>query len=244
MAIVSAPHPELLALRAEFPILERTTYLINNSLGAMPRAVHQEVETFARQWEERGVRAWHEGWWEMAVTTGDLLAPLLGVQPGSIAMHQNVAVAAAVFLSAIDYPAERNRIVYTGLNFPNVMYLLGRGAEEGGRDRHRPLGRRNRRPHRAAAGGDRRADPARAGLAHPLQERLRAGCEGDRRALPGGGGGPPPRRLPVDRGDAARPRGVGGARRHGRLGQVALRRPRRRLPLGPAGFRRDASSRR
>jgi len=120
---MSSPHEDLLALRSEFPVLERTTYLINNSLGAMPRAVHEEVATFARQWEERGVRAWHEGWWEMAATTGDLLAPLLGVRPGSIAMHQNVSVAAAVFFSCFDYPPERNRIVYTELNFPNVMYL-------------------------------------------------------------------------------------------------------------------------
>jgi len=126
-----APHDDLLALRSEFPILEHTTYLINNSLGAMPRQVHDEVETFATQWETRGVRAWHEGWWEMSVSTGDLLAPLLGVQPGTVAMHQNVSVAAAIFLSAIDYPAERNRIVYTELNFPNVMYLLQGETKKG-----------------------------------------------------------------------------------------------------------------
>jgi kynureninase len=126
-----APHEDLLALRSEFPILEHTTYLINNSLGAMPRRVHDEVETFATQWETRGVRAWHEGWWEMSVTTGDLLAPLLGVRPGSVAMHQNVSVAAAIFLSCIDYPAERNRIVYTELNFPNVMYLLHGETKKG-----------------------------------------------------------------------------------------------------------------
>ena len=121
---MTAPHDDLLALRSEFPILERTTYLINNSLGAMPRQVHDELATFANQWETRGVRAWHEGWWEMAATTGDLLAPLLGAGPGSISMHQNVSVAAAIFLSAIDYPPERNRIVYEELNFPNVTYLL------------------------------------------------------------------------------------------------------------------------
>ncbi|HEV8581116.1 MAG TPA: aminotransferase class V-fold PLP-dependent enzyme [Thermoanaerobaculia bacterium] len=119
-----APHEDLLALRSEFPILERTTYLINNSLGAMPRVVHDDLAAFAREWEERGVRAWSEGWWEMPVTIGDLLAPILGVRPGSIAMHQNVAVAMALLLSAIDYSAGRNRIVYTELNFPNVMYLL------------------------------------------------------------------------------------------------------------------------
>jgi kynureninase len=120
----TAPHADLLALRSEFPILERTTYLINNSLGAMPRGVHDEVEAFARTWEERGVRAWHEGWWEMAAETGDLLAPLFGVRPGAISMHQNVAVAAALFLSAIDYPPERNKIVFEALNFPNVIYVL------------------------------------------------------------------------------------------------------------------------
>ena len=118
-----APHQDLLALRAEFPILERTTYLISNSLGAMPRGVHAELATFARDWEERGVRAWSEGWWQMAATTGDLLSPLLGVAPGGVSMHQNVAVAAGVFLSCFDYPRERNRIVYTELNFPNLMYL-------------------------------------------------------------------------------------------------------------------------
>ena len=128
-----APHQDLLALRAEFPILERTTYLISNSLGAMPRGVHQELATFAREWEERGVRAWSEGWWESSATTGDLLSPLLGVAPGGVSMHQNVAIAAAVFFSCFDYPPERNRIVYTELNFPNLMYLaLGerrKGAE-------------------------------------------------------------------------------------------------------------------
>jgi kynureninase len=120
----ASPCTDLLAWRSEFPILAHTTYLINNSLGAMPRGVHDEVAAFTRQWEERGVQAWHEGWWEMSVETGDLLAPILGVGPGEIAMHQNVAVAAAVLLSCLDYPPARNRIVYTELNFPNVMYLV------------------------------------------------------------------------------------------------------------------------
>ena len=132
MAAMTAPHADLLSLRSEFPILEHTTYLINNSLGAMPRAVEDEMAAFTkawgergvRAWGERGVRAWSEGWWEMAAETGDLLAPLLGVRPGAVSMHQNVSVAAAIFLSCIDYPAERNKIVYEALNFPNVIYLL------------------------------------------------------------------------------------------------------------------------
>ncbi|HVF58592.1 MAG TPA: aminotransferase class V-fold PLP-dependent enzyme [Thermoanaerobaculia bacterium] len=115
---------DLLALREEFPILARTTYLISNSLGAMPRGVHAELAAYARAWEERGVRAWHEGWWEMSVETGDLLAPLLGVGPGEVSMHQNVTVAAGVFLSCLDYPPERNRVVTTDLDFPTLLYLV------------------------------------------------------------------------------------------------------------------------
>jgi kynureninase len=129
----TAPPRPLLSYRDEFPILAETTYLINNSLGAMPRAVHDEVHEFADTWQTRGVRAWHEGWWEMATETGDLLAPLLGVAPGNVSMHQNVAIAAGIFFSCFDYPEERNKIVYTELNFPSVMYLTQgetrRGAE-------------------------------------------------------------------------------------------------------------------
>ena len=124
---------ELPALRREFPILARTTYLINNSLGAMPRGAEQGLQTYAENWKTRGVRAWHEGWWETPVEIGDLVAPFLGVSPGQVAMHQNVGVAAAIFLSCLDYSAPRNRIVYTDLNFPSLRYLLAgeerKGAE-------------------------------------------------------------------------------------------------------------------
>lgn len=118
------PHADLLARRDDLPILSTTTYLINNSLGAMPRAVADEVALYAQRWGERGVRAWGEGWWELPVEVGDLLAPLLGVGPGEVAMQPNVAVALAIFLSALDYPAGRNRIVTSELEFPNVRYVL------------------------------------------------------------------------------------------------------------------------
>lgn len=47
-----------LAWRDEFPILKTTTYLISNSLGAMPRGVASALDDYARAWEE--------GWWDMA----------------------------------------------------------------------------------------------------------------------------------------------------------------------------------
>ena len=73
---------DLLKWRGEFPILERSTYLISNSLGAMPRGVYDSMRAYADSWAERGVRAWEEGWWEMAVGVGDKIAPLIGARTG------------------------------------------------------------------------------------------------------------------------------------------------------------------
>jgi kynureninase len=115
---------ELTAYRDRFPILERTTYLINHSLGAMPAAAEERLVEYAHTWKERGIRAWAEGWWEMPLTVGDQIGRIIGAPPGSTVMHQNVAVAEAIVLSCFR-PVDpgRNRVVYEEGNFPSVRYL-------------------------------------------------------------------------------------------------------------------------
>lgn len=113
----------LLRFRDEFPILERTTYLVSNSLGAMPRAVPERLAEYARLWEEHGVRAWTKGWWEMPVTAGDEIAPLLGAGAGEVVMFPNVSLAQAAILSALEFGAGRDAIVTTGMDFPSVRYV-------------------------------------------------------------------------------------------------------------------------
>ncbi len=114
----------LLHWRREFPILETCTYLVSHSLGAMPRRAAQYLQQFADEWSSRGVRAWHEGWWEIGRQTGDILAPVLGVAAGTISMHQNVTVAQAIIASCYQFDGARNRIVMTDLEFPSNMYLF------------------------------------------------------------------------------------------------------------------------
>ena len=121
----------LLKYRDDFPILAKTNYLISNSLGAMPLAAAEGLARYADSWATRGVRAWGEGWWEMAVGTGDLVAPLLGVGKGELTMHQNVTIATAVFLSALDFRVggskhARNKLVMVDLEFPSLQYLYHR----------------------------------------------------------------------------------------------------------------------
>jgi len=113
----------LLTWRDEFPILDTCTYLVSHSLGAMPKRTRRMLDRFADEWDHRGVRAWHEGWWEIGRTTGDVLAPTLGAPPGSVAMHQNETIAQAIAASCISFAGTRTRVVMQDLDFPTNHYL-------------------------------------------------------------------------------------------------------------------------
>lgn len=114
---------DLLKWRREFPILDTCTYLINNSLGAMPRAVYDRTREYADTWAARGVRAWEEGWWEMAVDCGDLIGQIIGAGSGEVSLHQNVTIAEAILYSALRPTPGRRKVVYSELNFPSVRYF-------------------------------------------------------------------------------------------------------------------------
>ena len=114
----------LLRFRDEFPILSRCTYLVSNSLGAMPRAVPDRLAEYAEAWATWGVRAWAKGWWEMPLTVGDTVAPLLGASAGEVAMAPTVTLAQSAILTAMDFRSGRDTIVMTALDFPSVRYAF------------------------------------------------------------------------------------------------------------------------
>jgi len=124
---------ELLKWRSEFPILDRSTYMISNSLGAMPRGVYDNLHSYADSWANRGVRAWEEGWWDMAVGVGDKIAPLIGASTGEISLHQNVTLTQAVITSCFDFRGPRNKVVMVDLEFPSIQYFYNEQHRHGAR---------------------------------------------------------------------------------------------------------------
>jgi kynureninase len=124
---------ELLAWRKEFPILDRTVYLISHSLGAMPARTREYLAEYAETWASRGIRAWEEGWWEMPVKIGDLIGKIIGAEPGEIVMQPNVSVCQSVVLSCFDWTGKRNKIVTEDLNFPSNLYIYKALEREGAR---------------------------------------------------------------------------------------------------------------
>jgi len=125
---------DLLKYRPEFPILDKTVYLISHSLGAMPRATYERLHDYADKWATRGVRAWAEGWWDMPVTVGNEVARIIGADHNTVVMHQNVSICQSLILSSL-LPLKnptRNKIVFEELNFPSVMYVYEAHAKAHG----------------------------------------------------------------------------------------------------------------
>ncbi|MEP7292045.1 MAG: aminotransferase class V-fold PLP-dependent enzyme [Chloroflexota bacterium] len=121
----------LLNYRDEFPILSTCTYLISNSLGAMPRGVYDKLNQFADSWASLGVRAWgtpafdNPTWWNLKGAVGDKIAPLIGAPPSSVLVHENASIANSILLSALDLSApRRSKVVVSDMDFPSDVYTL------------------------------------------------------------------------------------------------------------------------
>jgi len=124
---------DLLRYRPQFPILEETTYLISNSLGAMPRAVFDSMRDYAGSWAHRGVRAWEEKWWMLAAEVGDEIGAIMNAPAGTVSVHQNVTFCQAIVASCFDFTGKRNKVVFSDLNFPSVMYFWNAQRSRGAR---------------------------------------------------------------------------------------------------------------
>ena len=115
----------LLKYRDEFPTLATCTYLISNSLGAMPRAVYDKLREYADTWATLGVRAWGAGWWDLKGMVGDKIAPLMGAPAGTVLVQENASIANSILFSGMDFSdTRRNKVVITDQDFPSDVYSL------------------------------------------------------------------------------------------------------------------------
>jgi len=115
---------EVAAWRGRFPILSRCTYLINNSLGAMPASVGDSLAEYAAVWSTKGVQAWGSDWLPQVREVADLLGGLMGAPRGSVVVHQNVATLASMVLSTLDLSGSRTRMVISADEWPSHHYLF------------------------------------------------------------------------------------------------------------------------
>jgi kynureninase len=113
----------LLRWRDHFPILANKTYLINNSLGAMPDSVPDALREYTDLWATQGVVAW-DTWLPEVANVAAILEDIIHAPRGSMTMCQNVTNGLAAILSCMEYETPRDRVVYCAGEFPTVEYLL------------------------------------------------------------------------------------------------------------------------
>lgn len=110
-------------------------YLDGNSLGRLPVESVKTIDEVAnRQWGDRLIRSWNEGWWDMPTRLGDMLAPLLGAGPGEVIISDSTTVNLykLAYAALANSPDDRNRIVTDDLNFPSDVYVLDGVARQFG----------------------------------------------------------------------------------------------------------------
>jgi kynureninase len=122
----------LLARRAEFPILSTCTYLISNSLGAMPERTRERLADYAKIWATRGALAWDE-WLPAARRAADLVAWLINAGSDEVILLPNVTTCESTLISCLDFSGGRNKVVYSDLEFPTVHYVWQAQARRGAR---------------------------------------------------------------------------------------------------------------
>ncbi|MBL8229069.1 MAG: aminotransferase class V-fold PLP-dependent enzyme [Bryobacterales bacterium] len=123
----------LLEFRREFPVVEKTLYMISHSLGAMPQRTRACLNEYAELWSTRSIRAWEEGWWAMPVSVGDLIGRIIGAGPGEVVMQPNVSVAQWIIHSCLNWSGPRNKLVSEDLNFPTNIYIFHELERQGAR---------------------------------------------------------------------------------------------------------------
>jgi len=125
-------HDGLLQRREDYPVLARSTYLANHTLGAMHRGTPERLADYARLWAELGVVAW-EQWAPEVERVADLVGSLVGAPPGTTVMRQNVADLLGDLVVSMDWRGPRNGVVTSELEWPGSLHTWSQIGRLGGR---------------------------------------------------------------------------------------------------------------
>ncbi|MBX9858069.1 MAG: kynureninase [Sphingomonas sp.] len=115
----------LRGFRHRFALPEGVIYLDGNSLGALPKTTAAAVaDLTSRQWGERLIRSWNEGWIEAPLRIGDKIARLIGAAPGEVAVTDSTSVNLFKLLTAaLRASPDRCVILSEAGNFPTDLHI-------------------------------------------------------------------------------------------------------------------------
>lgn len=108
--------PDFAALRKDFPLLERKTYLNSGSYCAMAKSVEAAFDAYMEERLTVGAN------WDLWVMKNEAvrghMARLLGAQADEIAITTSASAGLNALASALDFSGSRNKIVLSDFEFP------------------------------------------------------------------------------------------------------------------------------
>ena len=109
-------------------------YLDGNSLGRQPLAVADVVARVVdREWGDRLIRGWNEGWLEIADGVGDLIGEVLGARPGEVTLAENTSVCLyKTVVAALRERSPRQKVLTDDANFPSDIQILRSACRSAG----------------------------------------------------------------------------------------------------------------
>lgn len=107
--------------RALFPILQHKVQLSSCSQSALSLPVAQALQAYQQGWLEKGMD-W-EGWMGGVAQAKAEFARLVGAGATDITAMASVSDIASSVASALDFPAQRPRIVASALDFPSTGHV-------------------------------------------------------------------------------------------------------------------------
>ncbi len=109
-------------------------YLDGNSLGRQPLAVADVVARVVdREWGDRLIRGWNEGWLEIADGVGDLIGEVLGARPGEVTLAENTSVCLyKAVVAALRERSPRQKVLTDDANFPSDIQILRSACRSAG----------------------------------------------------------------------------------------------------------------
>ncbi len=110
-------------------------YLDGNSLGRLLKKNGSYAQDLIeRQWGQRLIRGWNEGWIELQAQIGGKIGQLIGADADEVIVADSTSINLfKLALAAVNYHNGRSKIITDDLNFPSDLYILQGVARLAGR---------------------------------------------------------------------------------------------------------------
>ncbi len=115
----------LAGLRDQFSLPEGVIYLDGNSLGALPKATPGALADVAmRQWGDRLIRSWNEGWIDAPQRIGGKIAALIGAAADEVIIGDTTSTHLfKALVAALRSNPDRHTVLSESGNFPTDLHI-------------------------------------------------------------------------------------------------------------------------